>query len=105
MRPVFLRSALPKAPLGGSLVGLIGRRVGPEVFGDPEGTEVEIPITNYVRSLVEDDTTQTRPPTTLALLSAFEPFSISYASFFGPGSPQEPVLKLILTAGPSVELP
>ncbi len=106
VRPVLLRSALPKAPLGGSLVGLTGRRVGPGIFADPEGTEVEIPITNYVRSLVEQDTTETQPPPrTLALLSAFEPISFSYASFFGPGSPEEPVLKLILTAGPSVELP
>jgi hypothetical protein len=106
VRPVLLRSALPKAPLGNSLVGFAGRRIGPEVFGEPEGTEVEIPITNYVRSLVEDDTTQTQPPPrTLALLSAFEPLSIGYASFFGPGFPEEPVLKLILTAGSSVELP
>jgi hypothetical protein len=105
VRPVLLRSALPKAPLGPSLVGLAGRRVGPGVFGDLEGAAIEIPITNYVRALVSDDPDAQLPSTTLVLLSAFEPLSISYASFFGPGSPQGPVLKLILTAGPSVELP
>jgi hypothetical protein len=106
VRPVLLRSALPKAPLGSSLVGLTGRRVAPEVFGDAEGTEVEIPFTNYVRALVTDDSTQADPPSkTLALLSVFEPVSIAFASFYGPGTPGAPVLKLILTAGKSVELP
>ncbi len=44
-------------------------------------------------------------PNTLALLSVFEPLSIAYASFEGPGSVGEPQLRLVLTIGPPVELP
>lgn len=107
IRPVFDRSVLPKAPLGNSLITTsLGRRIAPGLFGAGAGTEVEIPITAFVRSLLEPDTTAAfPPPNTLALLSTFEPISIAYADFFGPGSPQAPVLKLVVTVGPSVELP
>ena len=44
-------------------------------------------------------------PNTLVLLSVFEPFSITFASFEGPGSANEPYLRLVLTIGPPVELP
>lgn len=106
IRPVFDRSAMPKAPLGPSLLGTLGKRVAPELFGEVEGQEVELPITNFVRALVAGDSVRGfPPPNSLALLSAFEPSSLTFASFFGPGSPQAPVLKLIITAGRTVELP
>lgn len=107
VRPVLLRSALPKAPLGATLVGSRGQRMHPSLFGGAEGTRVEVPITAFLRQLVAgaDSVTQEAPPNTLALLSTFEPFSLSFASFYGPGSPQAPMLKLIVTVGPSVELP
>lgn len=104
VRPVFLRSALPKAPLGASLIPdqLLGRRVAPEAFGAQPGQEVEIPITPFVRALIDDGE---NVPNTLALLSVFEPISIAYASFYGPGTVEEPRLRLVLTIGPPVELP
>jgi len=107
MRPIYERSAMPKAPLGPSLLlGLFGQRVPPEYFGENEGQEVELPVTNFVRQLVAGDSLHGfPPPNTLALLSKFEPSSLTFASFFGPGTPNAPVLKLIITAGPSVELP
>lgn len=107
VRPVFDRSAMPKAPLGNSLLtSSIGRRLSPDLFGSGEGSEVEIPVTAFVRQLLGADTTAAYPPpTTLALLSTYEPLSITYASFFGPGTPEAPVLKLIVTSGPAVQLP
>lgn len=106
IRAVFDRSAMPKAPLGPSLLGTFGKRVAADVFGAIEGQEVELPITNFVRNLVAGDSVRGFPPPhTLALLSVFEPSSLTYASFFGPASAQAPVLKLIITAGRTVELP
>lgn len=106
-REVLSREALPKAPLGSSLFDLMGRRIPAAFFGDQAGSAVEIPITPFVRNLVEgvDPGTQIPYPNTLALLSTFEPRSIAYGSFYGPGGPDAPVLKLIVTVGPSVELP
>ena len=58
-------------------------------------------MTAFFRDLMAgvDSVTQEPLPNTLALLSTFEPFSISFASFYGPGTPQAPVLKLIVTVG------
>jgi hypothetical protein len=106
VRPVFDRTVLPKSPLGSSLLSILGLRFAPELFDSGEGSEVEIPVTSFVRQLLSADTTSAfPPPNTLALLSTFEPLSLSYASFYGPGTPEAPVLKLIVTSGPAVELP
>lgn len=106
VRPVLARSALPKSPLGNSLTGTLGRRVAPDLFADGEGAEIEIPVTEFVADQLRGETAEGNPPpSTLALLSTFEPLSISFASFHGPGSMLEPELKLILTTGAKVELP
>jgi hypothetical protein len=106
VRAVLQRSALPKSPLGSSLIGIRGEWVPPDIFGDQEGSEIEIPVTQFLRAILEDEATATTTaPRTLALLSAFEPFAFPFASFFGPGSPAAPELKLIITAGPVVQLP
>jgi hypothetical protein len=107
VRPVFNRSAMPKAPLGNSLIlELFGRRVGPEAFGSTPGEVIEIPFTTFIRDLirgVRDDGVVA--PDALALLSVFEPISIAFASFEGPGSANEPFLRLVLTIGPPIRLP
>ncbi|MDP2955772.1 MAG: hypothetical protein Q8N53_05075 [Longimicrobiales bacterium] len=106
VRAVHERSSMPKSPLGPSLVGAYGKRVGPGLFAAEEGTEVEIPITAFVRAILEGDSVGGfPPPRSLVLLSAFEPSSLTFASFFGPGTARAPVLKLIVTAGRSVQLP
>jgi hypothetical protein len=98
--------ALPKAPLGNSLVGFAGRLIRPEVFGDEAGEEIEIPITIFAQNLISGtDAAGFEPPNTLALLSVFEPVSIAFASFHGPGGEYAPFLKLIVTIGRFVELP
>jgi hypothetical protein len=107
VRPVFLRAAMPKAPLGSSLITAAqGRTVAPAAFGSQPGQLVEVPITSLARDLIAGvDASGLEPPNTLALLSILEPFSITYASFEGPSGPGAPYLRLILTIGPSVELP
>lgn len=107
VRPVFNRAAMPKAPLGNSLVlDLLGRRVGPDAFGSAPGQVIEIPFTKFIRDLVRGEREDgSVAPTALVLLTVFEPISIAFASFEGPGSPNEPFLRLILTIGPPIRLP
>lgn len=107
VRPVYDRSVMPKSPLGGSLIGAtLGRAVGPNAFGSAPGEVIEVPFTTFARDLLRGEDESGNPaPTTLALLSVFEPLSIAFASFEGPGSANEPVLRLVLTIGPPVELP
>lgn len=103
VRLVLDPAALPKAPLGSSL---ITKRVGAALFSIDEGTEVEIPITALARTLLEADTTSRFPtPTTIALVSTYEPVSFSYTSFFGPGSARPPELRLIVTISRPIQLP
>jgi hypothetical protein len=106
VRPVLAPEALPKSPLGPSLTGALGRPVAPGFFGDGEGAAIEIPVTEFVQDQLRGETEQGgEPPETLALLSTFEPLSLAYASFHGPGTELEPQLKLIVTVGASVGLP
>ena len=80
--------------------------MGPDAFGTGAGEEVEIPFTSFARDLVRGEDANGNPPaSTLALLSVFEPLSIAFASFEGPGGANEPILRLVLTIGPTVELP
>lgn len=98
---------MPKSPLGSSLiVEPLGRAVAPDAFGSSPGAVIEVPFTRFARDLLRgEDLAGSPAPNTLALLSVFEPLSIAYASFEGPGSAAEPILRLILTIGPPVELP
>jgi hypothetical protein len=107
VRPVTDRSAMPKSPLGNSLIeGRFGRPVPPAAFGSSPGVSIEIPFTTFSRDLLRGEDSKGNPAAgTLALLSVVEPFSISFASFDGPGSASEPYLRLVLTIGPPVGLP
>lgn len=107
VRPVLDRASMPKSPLGVSLiVDPLGRTVGPDAFGASPGVEIEVPFTGFARDRLRGtDNSGNTTPGTLALLSVIEPFSISFASFEGPGTAAEPYLKLVLTIGPPVELP
>ena len=106
VRPVSDPAALPKAPLGSSLItNSIGKRVSASLFSVDEGMEVEIPITSLARTLIEPDTTSRfPPPNTIVLVSTYEPLSLSYASFFGTESAHPPELKLVVTISGTVEL-
>lgn len=103
VRPVLSPDRLPKSPIGSSLVGLNGVRLAPDGFGEEDGIEVEIPMGTYVRSILSarEDSDQSFP-LDVALLSSFEPLSLYFASFFGPGTPLGPELLLVLTFGDEV---
>jgi len=103
VRPVLEPSRLPKSPLGFSLVGPLGVVVPPGHFAGEAGLDVVLPLGAYVEQLLADTSeAPTDVPRTLALLSSFEPLSLYFASFYGPGSPYAPELRLILTVGGEV---
>ena len=105
VRPVLEPSRLPKSPLGSSLVGILGVQLLPEYFGEEAGAEVEIPLGGYVEGLIAENTgSEVEVPSTLALLSLFEPLSLSFAAFEGPDSPAGPKLRLILTLAEDVRI-
>lgn len=110
VRMVLAPSFLPKSPLGpsnagaGGTPGFAGTILLPRLFADSATDEtVEIPVTRLIRDLLRGETTSGDPvpSATVALLSTFEPFSIEYASFQGPGSPAAPRLRLILSFSPT----
>lgn len=104
VRSVLSEEDLPKSPLGGSLVGVLGYRVAPEFFGDQAGEEITVGVTPFVQDLIRGETPAGDPaPNTLALLSYFEPLSVSLMTFEGPG-PREPTLRLVLTTRVGVPL-
>ncbi|HSH76174.1 MAG TPA: hypothetical protein VLA09_10865, partial [Longimicrobiales bacterium] len=109
VRPVLNKGSLPKSPLGNSLIAdPLGLRVAPILFGAQERSLVEVPVTGYVRAfLAGADQSGRPPPSTLAILSAREPARFAFGSFYGPEAPEdqlEPVLKLVLTVSPPMEL-
>lgn len=94
VRAVLVPERLPKAPLGASFLGVLGRSIPASGFGAGAGVEVGVPITEFVRTQVASDSPPSRD---LALLSTLEPLSIAFSSFEGPGSAAEPSLRLIVT--------
>ena len=97
LRSVLAPDILPKSPLGPSRVGLAGEPVPHEWFQPPAGEVVEIPITGLVRDLIRGETVDGDPvPGTIAVLSAFEPFSMEYMTFDGATSPAAPALRIVL---------
>jgi len=105
-RAVLAPGALPKSPLGTTVVGTAGHRFAPALFGPQQGSLVDFPITGFVQSLLRGpDEAGRLPSNTLAILSLGEPSTFSFAEFFGPGSVSEPVLELVITASPAMDLP
>jgi len=104
-RVVLAPDRLPRSPLGRS-VQAAPRELNPNVFGEAGGTSVEIPMTRYVQELVaalrNPDLT---PPDHVAFLTPSEPLGLEMGAFAAPGSPGEPVLRLILTISEGVTLP
>jgi len=101
VRSVLSPERLPKSPLGPSeSPSGIATGVPAEAFGALAGSSVDVPVTGFVRTLLGGpDSLGREPPSVLALLSAFEPSSVTFGSFYGPGDPQEPVLRLVITVG------
>lgn len=95
-RTVLAPDRLPKSPVGGSLAteSLV---LTPGLFAAGPGQDVVLPLTTYIRTLLDgpqDD--GLTPPNTVALLADFEPSSLGFAAFAGTGS-GAPRLRLVLT--------
>jgi hypothetical protein len=105
LREVLEPDRLPKSPLGQSVTGLYGVNFPPEVFGDSSGVRVEIPIGPYVSDLIAANTDpDLEVASSIALLSAFEPLSLPFGTFEGPGAGDGPQIRLILTVGKGVQI-
>jgi hypothetical protein len=106
VRAVIAPELLPKAPLGGALAGSLGRPVPPEYFSTAVGSQLVLPVTTFMRDLLRGETSSGEPPPDmLALLAIFEPVSLGFQSFDGPGTPGAPMLRLVMTISGTVELP
>jgi hypothetical protein len=104
VRAVLDRATIPKSPLGTSLGTAAGTPVTPDLLAT-EGSLVDLPITRYVQSfLAGPDPGGQAPPTALAILATPEPSTFTFASFFGPGLANAPVLNLVLTVSPPMEI-
>ncbi len=99
VRPVLAPDALPKSPLGNSIVGQAS--LGPDAFGESPGEPFEIPITDFVRAILDAEEGE-NPPADLALLSLVEPLDLAFVEFDGPGDAGAPVLRLLVTVSDSV---
>lgn len=101
-RPVLAPELLPKSPLGSSLIGGLGVSIAPAAFGEGSARTVSIPVTAFIRTLIDDAVTDKVHD--VALLTPLEPLSIGFGSFAGPGSASPPTLRLILTVSDTVEV-
>ena len=109
-REVLEPERLPRAPIR-AITGAT-RAVG-AYDEEGDGEPVAIPLTNYVRALLEyqgqdpeaiGDPEQA-PSETLTLLVVPEPFRLDVPAFGAPGQDDEPELRLILTVTDGLRLP
>ena len=105
LRGVLRPDLLPRSPLGQRPIGVVGG-LPPEVFGDDPGELVEVPLTSYMRTLVDAGSDGGAGSSNmLALLSPTEPRSFSFGEFYGSGGAVPPRFRLILTLAEEVDLP
>ena len=106
VRAVLSREALPKSPLGSSLIGDDDdARVVAEAFGAQAGMRFEIPVTAFVKAALSGpDDAGRPPPNTVAILPSAEAGSFAFGSFHGADVPEAPVLRLIITASRPMEM-
>lgn len=108
VQEVLSPDRLPRSPIQ-PIGEARARPLRAELF-DGNGGSVEIPLTRYVRALLDyrdrgDELPGPAPSNTVALLSSAEPFSLDFATFAGPGDPGAPHLQLLLTFTEGVQPP
>ncbi len=105
IRPALSPDRLPRSPLGPPILA-DAEVLSPELFQGEPGV-VEIPMTRYVRDLFRGENPQTGDPvpSTLAILTEFEPWDLEFGTFQGPGTEGAPSLRLIFTLSDGVRLP
>jgi len=104
VRPALAPDRIPRSPLGRS-VQAAPRPLAPSAFQEGGETRIEIPMTGFIQSLLQDPDPDDPVPTTVALLSPVEPTGFTFASLAGPGMEGEPFLRLILSISEGVQLP
>ncbi len=106
LRTVVAPALLPKSPLGRQLAGSFGVIVRPKMFSDEAGTQIAFPLTGLVNDLMFGDSIRlASTPDHIVFLTVREPVSLGFASFHGPGSPDAPALRLLLTVAGKLTLP
>ena len=104
VRAVLNPERIPKSPLGDPLA-VTGTTLPPQIFAEQAGSRVALSLTELVRDVFESGVVGDLPLSTIALLGAFEPGPLGFASFDGPGGASAPALRLVLTVGGKVGLP
>jgi hypothetical protein len=105
VRRVLKPELLPKSPLGEMLVPFL-ESIPSELFSVQAGTLVSLSVTDLVKAILANTVlTGTVPKTSMALLSAFEPLLLGFASFEGGGGAGAPALRLLYTVANDVGLP
>jgi len=120
IRPVLSPERLPRSPLAfpvacptGSCPMLLPPTVVEEDdFGVAPDALVVLPLTRYLRDLLQDQEAVADPvPSTMALLFGLDAFTglemrpMQHATFWGPGTELEPVLRLVITVTDGVPAP
>jgi len=101
-REVLSPETFPRSPLGELLTPLSGIRITGPAFSTAPGQIVTVPVTSFVQRLLEEPVEGEPLLDSFALLSPAEPSSLEFMSFAGPGSPDAPMLRLVLTVGAQV---
>jgi len=105
IRPVLAPERLPQSPLGFPVLGQ-PFRVGPGDFLNERATAFELPLTRYLRSVIDGEDFRKDPVNGVVSLLTFpEPASLGIATFAAPGTARRPVLRIILTVSEGVQLP
>lgn len=106
LRTVLRPDLLPRSPLSARPIGGVGG-LPPDAFGLGADELVEIPLTDYVRDLIQGDSGGgTAPSSTVAFLSPVEPLSFAFGEFHGgDAGVLAPRFRLILTLADEVDLP
>ena len=120
LRPVLSPERLPRSPLAfpvacptGSCPMLLPATVVDEDdFGTDPNTLVVLPLTRYLRDLLQDQEAVADPvPSTMALLFGLDALTglemrpMQHATFWGPGTEFEPILRLVITVTNGVPAP
>ncbi|MEX0856395.1 MAG: hypothetical protein WD056_02385 [Gemmatimonadota bacterium] len=120
IRPVLDPGRLPRSPLGFPLACPSGQcpmvlpstEVVEEDFTVGAPARIDLPMTRYVRDLLRDPADlQAEIPSTVTLLNGLDAATglelrpLQYASFWGPGTELEPILRLVLTVSTGVPNP
>ena len=103
MREVLSPGRLARSPLS-SPVQDNSDPLAPELFSSESESRYEVPMTGFLRTVLEADSLGVARPT-FAVLASPEPSALEVVSFYGLGTELEPYIRLIWTVSDEVGLP